>query len=204
MCPVGGHERQGLVERRIQTVQKSFNDLGLKTMRIHSMGLQSMCKIVENTLNNLPYGYTQSRSDSNQSLYKLISPNMLRHGRNNNRAVSGPVKISADNKQMMKDVTRRTEAWFKIFKDSCIPQLVIQRKWFKSERDIAVGDLVFFRKTESELGDGNWIVGLIDQVIPSDDGLIRKVVVKYRNSSEDFDRFTTRSVRKLIKLFNVA
>ena len=203
VCPVGGHERQGLVERRIQTVQKSFNDLGLKTMRIHSMGLQSMCKIVENTLNNLPYGYTQSRSDSNQSLYKLISPNMLRHGRNNNRAVSGPVKISADNKQMMKDVTRRTEAWFKIFKDSCIPQLVIQRKWFKSERDLAVGDLVFFRKTESELGDGNWIVGLIDQVIPSDDGLIRKVVVRYRNSSEDFDRFTTRSVRKLIKLFNI-
>ena len=51
--------------------------------------------------------------------------------------------------------------------------------------------MVFFKKTESELGDGDWTVGMIEQVIPSKDGLIRKVVVKYRNS------------RKLIKLFNV-
>ena len=203
VCPVGGHERQGLVERRIQTVQKSFKDLGLDTVRIHSMGLQTMCKVVENALNNLPYGYTQSRSDANQSLYKLISPNMLRHGRNNNRAVSGPVKISADDNRIMKDVQKRTEAWFKIFKDTCIPHLVIRKKWFKNEKDLAVGDLVFFRKTDSELGDGDWIVGLIDQVIPSDDGLIRKVVIKYRNVSESFDRFTTRNVRKLVRLFNV-
>ena len=70
VCPVGGHKRQGLVERRIQTVQKSFKDMGLNMMRIHSIGLQTMCKVVENALYNLPYGYTQTRSDANQSLYK--------------------------------------------------------------------------------------------------------------------------------------
>ena len=203
VCPVGGHERQGLVERRISTVQSSLKELGLATMRIHSMGLQTMCKMVENTLNNLPYGFTQARSDTNQSLYKLISPNLLRHGRNNNRSLSGPVKLSSDNNKMLQEVEKRNDAWFKIFKDSCIPNLVMQQKWFKNETDLAVGDLVYFRKTDSELGEGDWCVGLIDQVIPSKDMKIRKVIVKYRNTNEDFDRFSKRNSRKIVKLWNV-
>ena len=167
------------------------------------MGLQTMCKMVENTLNNLPYGYTQSRSDTNQSLYKLISPNLLRHGKNNNRAISGPVRLSADSSKILKDVQKRNEAWFKIFKDSCVPRLVMQQKWFKNERDLAVGDLVFFRKDDSELGDGDWTVGMVDQVIPSKDKLIRQVIVKYRNASEGFDRFSKRNPRKCVRLCNV-
>ena len=203
VCPVGGHERQGLVERRIATVQSSLKEMGLDQMRIHAMGLQTMCKVVENTLNNLPYGYTQARSDTNQSLYKLISPNLLRHGRNNNRSIAGPVRLSTDNNKMMKDVQKRTEAWFKIFKDSCVPRLVLQQKWYRTVKDLAVGDLVFFRKTESELGDGDWTVGMVEQVLPSVDGHIRKVLVKYRNASENFDRLTPRNSRKLVKLCNV-
>ena len=190
VCPVGGHERQGLVERRIRTVQSSLKEMGLDKMRVHSMGLQTMCKMIENTLNNLPYGFTKSRSDSNQSLYKLISPNLLRHGRNNNRALSGPVRLSADNSQMLKDVQKRNDAWFEIFRDSCVPNLVMRQKWFKNERDLSVGDMVFFRKTESDLGEGDWTVGIVEQVIASKDGCIRKVVVKYRNATEDFDRMT--------------
>ena len=203
VCPVGGHERQGLVGRRIATVQSSLKQMGLDTMRIHSMGLQTMCKMVENTLNNLPYGYTQVRGDTNQSLYKLISPNLLRHGHNNNRAIEGSVRLSADNSKMLKDVEARNAAWFKIFKDSCVPRLVMQQKWFKNEKDLAVGDLVFFRKTDSELGEGDWTVGMVDQVIPSKDKLIRQVIVKYRNKTEDFDRFSKRNSRKLVRLCNV-
>ena len=90
---------------------------------------------------------------------------------------------------------RENEAWFKIFMDSCVPRLLMERKWFKKERDLAVGDLVFFRKDESELGDGDWTVGMVDQVIPSKDKLIRQVIVKYRNSSEDFDRLSKRNPR---------
>ena len=203
VCPVGGHERQGLVERRIATVQSSLKEMGLDKMRIHSMGLQTFCKVIENTLNNLPYGYTQARSDTNQSLYKLISPNLLRHGKNNNRSLAGPVRLSTDNNKMLHDVQKRTEAWFKIFRDSCVPRLVLQQKWYRTVRDLAVGDMVFFRKTESELGDGDWIVGLVEQFLPSKDGFIRKVVVKYRNANENFDRFTTRNSRKMVKLCNV-
>ena len=111
--------------------------------------------------------------------------------------------MSADSNKILKDVQKRNEAWFKIFKDSCVPRLVMQQKWFKNERDLAVGDLVFFRKDNSELGEGDWTVGMVDQVIPSKDKLIRQVIIKYRNSSEDFDTLSKRNPRKCVRLCNV-
>ena len=58
-----------------------------------------------------------------------------------------------------------------------------------------------FQKSESELGS-SWILGMIAGIDRSRDGLIRKVVVKYRNASETQDRETERSVRKLCKLWS--
>ena len=34
------------------------------------------------------------------------------------------------------------------------------------------------------------------------DGIIRRVIVRYRNFKEEFDRFTDRSVRRLVKLYS--
>ena len=39
---------------------------------------------------------------------------------------------------------------------------------------------------------------MIHEIEPSRDGLIRKVVLKYRNSNENVDQFTTRAVRELV------
>ena len=81
--------------------------------------------------------------------------------------------------------------------------LVLQQKWFKCKRDLSVGDLVFFKKTDSELGEGDWTIGLVEQVIPSKDKLIRQVVLKYRNAGEEFHRMTKRNPRKVVRLCNV-
>jgi hypothetical protein len=45
-------------------------------------------------------------------------------------------------------------------------------------------------------------MGKIDQVMRGRDGVIRRVVVKYRNSTEEFGRPTDRSTRRLIKLYS--
>ena len=53
---VGGHDQHGKVERTIRSIQDSMEDMGLSKMRIHAMGLQTICKQVENSYNNLPLG----------------------------------------------------------------------------------------------------------------------------------------------------
>ena len=41
---------------------------------------------------------------------------------------------------------------------------------------------------------------MIHEVLPSRNGIIQKVVVKYRNDQENVDRFTTRTVRELVSI----
>ena len=39
---------------------------------------------------------------------------------------------------------------------------------------------------------------MVHEIVKSGDGLIRKVLIKYRNHNENVDRFTWRSVRQLV------
>ena len=80
-CPVSGHNFHGLVERKIRTVQECLEECGFGTMRLHATGLQTVMKLVENDMNNLPIGFSYGRDSDNSPLLKLIFPNMLRCGR---------------------------------------------------------------------------------------------------------------------------
>ena len=79
---------------------------------------------------------------------------------------------------------------------------MFQPKWWKKDRDLVEDDVVFFQKKESAL-DESWTLGRVDQLIKGRDGLIRRVIVRYQNSSEDFKRITDRHIRSLVKLFSL-
>ena len=199
---VGGHDQHGKVERTIRSVQESMEEMGLSKMRLHAMGLQTICKQVENAYNNLPLGYRYERDQDNTSTLKMLVPNMMRTGRINSRALDGPVKLSNDSRKMLGQIQDKFEAWYKIWAEVYVPKLMAQKKWFKNDRDLAVGDLVYYKKKESELGSP-WVIGRVDQIMRGRDGVIRRAIIKYRNASENIQRETERSVRKLIRLYSV-
>ena len=201
-CPVGGHNQHGLVEAVIKSIQETFSDCGLGKSRIHATGWQTFCKLAENAFNNLPLGYSYSRAQDNTELLKIITPNMLRVGRINSRALQGPIRLPVDKKELLQQVELTYRAWFKVFQEVVVPRLIHQPKWFKVERDLKEGDLIYFQKTESAL-DSAWTVGQVDQVIASRDGLIRRIIIKYFNPKEDFPRFSDRSARKVVKLWSM-
>ena len=200
-CAVGGHDQHGKVERTIRSVQDSLSDLGLDKMRLHAMGIQTLCKQVENAYNNLPLGYRFDRSQDNTEVLKLLVPNMLRMGKINSRALDGPVKLSSDNKKMLSEIQMKYEAWYKIWCEVYVPKLMVRKSGFKNSRDLAPDDIVYFQKEESALSSP-WIMGVIDQVVRGRDGIIRRVIVRFRNFKENFDRFTDRSAKKLIKIYS--
>ena len=201
-CPVGGHDQHGLVESVIKSIQETFADCDLDKKRIHATGWQTFCKLAENAFNNLPLGYNYGRAQDNTELLKIITPNMLRVGRINSRALQGPIRLPSTKQELLDQVDTTYKAWFKVFKETQVPRLIQQPKWFKIEKDIKEGDLVYFQKRESAL-DSVWTVGQIDQVIASRDGYIRRAIVKYFNAGEDHHHLTDRSVRKLVKLWSM-
>ena len=103
-CAVGGHDIHGKVERTIKSVQEGLETMGLSKMRLPAMGVQTLCKQIENSYNNLPLGYRYDRSQDNTEVLKMLVPNMLRTGRINSRALEGPVRLSNDNRKMLNKV----------------------------------------------------------------------------------------------------
>ena len=102
----------------------------------------------------------------------------------------------------MKRVEKGYSAFFKIWNTSLIPKLMKMNKWHDTKDQLKVGDVIYFKKEESELSS-NWTVGKVAQIDKSKDGLVRRVNVQYQNHGENFPRFTDRSVRSLIKLFHI-
>ena len=201
-CPKAGHHQHGLVEAIIKSMQETFEECGLKKKRIHALGWQTFCKLAENAFNNLPIGYSFARDQDNTELLKILTPNMLRVGRINSRALQGPIRLPVDKKEMLEIVETTYEGWFKIFKETVVPKLINQPKWFKVDRDLKEKDLVYFKKKDSPISS-SWKIGQIDQVIASRDGLIRRVVIKYYNDKEDQPQFTDRAVRSVVKLWSI-
>ena len=102
----------------------------------------------------------------------------------------------------MKRVEKGYSTFFNIFNITMIPKLMKMNKWFDSKAPLQVGDIVYFKKVNSELAS-KWTVGVIAEIVKSKDGLVRRAQVNYQNFGEDFLRFTDRAARSLIKLFHI-
>ena len=183
-----------LVERVIRSLQDSMEEAGLKHQRLTATGLQTLCKLIENDHNNLPLGFKFGRDQDNTEVLKILTPNMLRLGRINTRALSGPLRLPTGASEMVEKVIKAC--------DSYIPKLLFKPKWFRDDVDLKIGFLVYFKKSNTELGEGTWIFCKISAIDRSRDNLIRKVTVKYRNASENQDRETERTVRNVVKVWS--
>ena len=94
-CPVSGHNFHGQVERCVRSVRDALADSGALNRALHATGLQTVMKMIENQVNNVPLGYAFGRDGDNSPILRIITPSMLRHGRNNTRALDGPIELAS-------------------------------------------------------------------------------------------------------------
>ena len=146
------------------------------------MGLGNKCKNLENL--------------------DLLTPNRLLLGRNNNRGPTSPLLLSGDTKKIIETNAHIFQVWFKSWLISFVPSLVHQPKWFDSDKDVNIGDVVLFLKSEKEF-EHLYQYGIITQVFHSKDGHIRSVEVEYQNHNENTKRSTKRGVRELVIIHHV-
>ena len=201
-CPVSGHNYHGLCERKIRTVQDCLDKIDVANMRLHATGLQTLCKLIENDVNNLPMGFSFARDSDNSPLLKLVFPNMMKIGRINSRSLDGPIRMPKGPGELMKKVEQGYDAFYKLWNTTMVPKLMKMHKWFNGKAQLQVGDIIYFRKVENELSS-KWTVGRIFDVVKGKDEIVRRATVQYQNSGESQPRFTDRAARSLIKLFHV-
>ena len=201
IIPVGGHNFNGKVERRIrnikESIEKSVHNERLSTLQWETLGSQ-----IANSINDIPLALGNIVSD--YEFMDLLTPNRLRLGRNNDRSQIFPVdtEVRGDLQRIIEENGRIFRSWFSVWLISHVPKLMEQPKWYKTERDVKICDVVLILKQEKELCC-NYQYGMVHNLERDKDDIVRRVQVKYRNSTENQDRFTWRSVRSLIVIHPV-
>ena len=91
---------------------------------------------MENAYNSVPIGYSYDRDQDNTGVLKIICPNMLRMGRTNQRSLEGPIRLARGTRELLTKVEDMYDTWFKIWKDTVVPKLIFQPKWYQSDNEI--------------------------------------------------------------------
>ena len=199
VCPVGGHNMNGKVERRIKHIKESL-EKSSHNERLSILQWETLASTVANSINDLPLALGNITSDYENM--DLLTPNRLRLGRNNNRSPTGPMFVTNHPSKILADNTKIFNTWFDVWLVSHVPKLIEQPKWFKTDRDIQHGDVILFIKQDNALSN-IYQYGMVHQTERSKDDVIRKAQIRYRNSNENIDRYTWRAVRQLIVIHPV-
>ena len=91
VCPVGGHNFHGRVERKIRSIRESI-ERSAHLARLSVLQWETLGAEIANTINNLPVAIGNQTEDLEN--LDLITPNRLKLGRNNDRSPVGVVEVS--------------------------------------------------------------------------------------------------------------
>ena len=196
VCPVGGHNMHGRVERKIRHVKESLEKT-VHNERLSVIEWETVGAEISNSINDLPITLHNWSQDLEN--LDLITPNRLRLGRNNDRSPIGPLLVTTKPDQFIESNERIFTCWFEHWLISCVPHLVHQPKWFRTDYDLQKGDVVLFLKEEGSLV-GSYQYGMVESVETDKDEKIRTVNVRYQNHNESHQRTTRRAVRELVMI----
>ena len=198
-CPVNAHYVHGKVERKIREIRKSLKQT-VSGRRLSVLCWETLGCQIANSINNMPIGLG-NKCELLESL-DILTPNRLILGRNNNRAPTAPLELSNDFRRIIEGNNDIFSVWFKEWLIGYVPSLVQKPKWFDSDRNISVGDVVLFLKAEKEF-ERQYQYGIVSTVVTGRDGIIRVVEIEYQNHAEKVRRTTKRCVRDIIVIHPV-
>ena len=143
VCPVGGHNMHGKVERKIK---KSISK-NVGKERLSVLQWEMICSIIGNTINDMRLAL--GNLVSSFETLDLLAPNRLKLGRNNERSPVGSVTISNNYDNILNTYKNIFNSWFENWLLNHVPKLMEQPIWFKTDYDLKPGDIVLFLKNES-------------------------------------------------------
>ena len=198
-CPVGGHNYNGKVGRRIRQIKESF-EKNIQNERLSVLQWESISLVIANTINDLPLGLGNIISDYENM--DFIRPNRLRLRRSNDHSPAATMEVTSNPDRILKENRKMFNSWIKVWLISHVPRLMNHPKWFSTDYDIKICDAVLLLKQDGVLSN-SYHYGMVNEIVTCKDGVIRKVIFRYRNHQEKVDRCTTRSVRDRVLIHQI-
>ena len=202
-CAPQAHSSHGKIERIMKSLRESMNIAEVKKERLTATAWTLVAKGIQDSYNNLPICHYSRRTGENASILQILTPNLLK-GKFTNRAPAGLFEVTRDVSRLLDKIQATFKGWHQIWNTIYLPQILSRKKWFSnSEEVLAVDDLVLFKLKQSEMSV-QWVLGKVDSVRESRDGLTRDCVIVYKSVGETDTMLTVeRPSREVVKLFNV-
>ena len=90
---------------------------------------------------------------------------MMKLGRINTRSLSCPLRLPHGASERFEKVQKSYETWFKLWSTAYVPKIMFKPKWYKTDTDPKIGDIVFFPKsTDSDGKYEDWIIGRVSKL----------------------------------------
>ena len=101
----------------------------------------------------------------------LIAPNRLKLRRNNERSPVSTMNIFENCLKILEENNKTFNIWFETWLISHVSKLMDQQKWFRSDQDVMICDVVLIIKNESSMVN-TYQYGMVHEIELSRDGLI--------------------------------
>ena len=172
--------QNGACERIIKMVKGIMRSLmeAIGTTVLFFNELLTLVKETANLVNERPIGIKPNKRTDPE----YLSPNSLLLGRCSDRISSGPfIKKDSVNDHPTADrdrfvlVQKIVDQFWKGWTRLYFPTILWRQKWHVQERNVRVGDVVVVRDSESKRG--GWRLGLISDVYPDINDVVRNIEI---------------------------
>ena len=179
----------GATEALVKSVKRALNAVGGEHIFCFNE-YQTLLFEAAQLVNQRPIGIKPKQPNDGS----YLCPNDLILGRSSPSVPQGPFKERCSHKYRLDFVQKSVECFWRRWTREVFPSLVITPKWHVERRNVQKGDVVLIGDS-NELR-GKWKMGIVVETIPSLDGRIRRVKVRYCNPNETVER----AVQRLIVL----
>jgi hypothetical protein len=161
----------GVWERLIRTVRRVFMGISRGDHRFNDEILSTWFCEVESMINGRPI----TKVGDDPADMSALTPNHLLLLDGQNLGPPGEFSCS-DYRRRWRQVQHLSDMFWKRWVREYLPELQVRSKWHRQKENLRVGDLVLL------LGEGTprtlWPMGVVSEVFPSTDGLVRSVRVR--------------------------
>lgn len=171
--PADAPHRNGAAEAAVKLIKRALTSLGGTVSSLTWGELQTLFYQAANLTNERPI---DARAQEQEDSIEYLTPNTLLLGRTRQGGDTGGIDLCTHPWRRLRSIQIGVDMFWKKWSELAGPNLFIRPKWHQTQRNVAVGDIVWI--ADQNALRGQFRLGRIQAVYPDKKGLVRDADVK--------------------------